>query len=148
MLAASFGPEVVKEKASEDVERLSSIRVAASVVALKVRGVVLLFEDSFPQKDEGLGDGEAVGRLPFIPSATESIPSLPGGGAIHEAMLGRLGEVLIVTFAGGLEPHGLEPRAHREPSVEGQPDEGPDLPWAGVVPHPSNDLGGRRVSEA
>jgi hypothetical protein len=53
VFAASFGPEVVKEKASEDVERLSSVRVAASVVALKVRGVVLLFEDSFPQKDEG-----------------------------------------------------------------------------------------------
>ncbi len=62
--------------------------------------------------------------------------------------MGRLREVLIATFAGGLEPHGLEPRAHREPFVEGQPDEGPHLAWAGVVPHPSNDLGGRRVSEA
>ncbi len=75
MLAASFGPEVVKEKASEDVERLSSVKVAANVVALKVQGVVLLFEDNFPQKDEGPGDGEAVGRLPFLPGATKSIPS-------------------------------------------------------------------------
>ncbi len=147
MLVASFGPEVVEEKASEDVKRLSSVRVATSVVALKVRGVVLLFEDNFPQKDEGPGDGEVVGRLPFILGATKSTPSLPGGGAIHEAMLGRLREVLIATFACGLEPHGLEPRAHRQPSVEGQPDEGLDLAWAGVVPHPNNDLGSRRVSE-
>ncbi len=56
-----------------------------------------------------------VGRLPFIPGVTESIPSLLGGGAIHEAMLGRLKEVLIATFASGLEPHGLEPCAHRSP---------------------------------
>ncbi|CAK9864159.1 unnamed protein product [Sphagnum jensenii] len=62
-------------------------------------------------------------------------------------MLGRLREALIATFAGGFEPHGLEPRDHREPSVEGQPNEGPDLARAGVVPHPSNDLGGHGVSE-
>jgi hypothetical protein len=102
MLAASFGPEVVEEKAFEDVKRLSFIREAAGVVALEVRGVVFLFEDNFPQKDERPGDGEAVGRLPNIPSATESIPSLLGGRAIHEAMLGRLREVLVTAFAGGL----------------------------------------------
>jgi hypothetical protein len=112
MLTASFGPKVVEEEGSEDVERLSPVREAAGVVALEVRGVVLLFEDSFPQEDERPGDGEAVGRLPFIPSVTESIPRLLGGRAIHEAMLGRLRKVLVATFAGGLEPHGLEPRAH------------------------------------
>jgi len=63
-------------------------------------------------------------------------------------MLGRFREVLVATFAGGLEPHGLEPRAHREPFVEGQPDEGSHFAWAGVVPDPSNNLGGRGVSEA
>jgi hypothetical protein len=144
MLAAFFGPEVVEEKAYEDVKQLSPTRESARVVSLKVRGVVFLFENSFPEKDEGSGDGEAVGRLPFIPSATEG---LLGEGAIHEGVLGRLRETLVTTFAGGLEPHGLEPRAHREPSVEGQPDEGPHLAWAGVVPHPSNDLGGRGVPE-
>jgi hypothetical protein len=127
MLAASFGPEVVEEKASENVKRLPPVRKTARVVSLKVRGVVFLFEDSFPEKDEGLGDGEAVGRLPFIPSATEGIPGLLGRGALHEAVLGRLRETLVTTFAGGLEPHGLEPRAHREPSVEGQPMRAPTL---------------------
>jgi hypothetical protein len=48
MLAASFGPEVVEEEASKDVKRLSSVGKAAGVVALEVRGVVFLFEDSFP----------------------------------------------------------------------------------------------------
>jgi hypothetical protein len=102
MLAASFGPEVVEEEASEDVERLSSLGEAAGVVALEVRGVVFLFEDSFPQKDERPGDGKAVGRLPDLPSATEGIPCLPGGRAIHEAMLGRLREVLVTAFTGGM----------------------------------------------
>jgi hypothetical protein len=102
MLAASFGPEVVEEKASEDVKQLSSTREAADVVALEVRGVVFLFEDIFPQKDERPGDGEAVGRLPNIPSAMENIPCFLGGRAIHEAMLGRLREVLVTAFASGL----------------------------------------------
>ncbi len=62
-------------------------------------------------------------------------------------MLGRFGEVLIAAFAGGGEPHGLEPRAHREPFVEGQPDDGSDLARAGVVPDPSHDLSGRGIAE-
>jgi len=102
MLAASLEPEVVEEKASEDVKRLSFVREAAGVVALEVRGVVFLFKDSFPQKDVKPGDGEATGRLPDLPSAMESIPSLPGERAIHKAVLGRLREVLVTTFAGGL----------------------------------------------
>jgi hypothetical protein len=74
---------------------------------LEVRGVVFLYEDNFPEKDEGPGDGEAVGRLPLLPSAMEGIPSLLGRGAIHKAVLGRLRESLVATFANVLEPHGL-----------------------------------------
>ncbi len=85
MLAASFGPEVVEEKGSENVKQLPPVREATRVVSLEVRGVVFLFEDSFPEKDEGPGDGEAVGGLPFLPRATKGIPGLLGGGAIHEA---------------------------------------------------------------
>ncbi len=117
------------------------------MVALKVRGVVFLFEDSFPEEDEGPGDGEAVGRLPLLPSATEGGPGLLGGGAIHKAVLGGLRESLVTPFAGVLESHGLEPRAHREPSVEGQPDKGSHLAWAGVVPYPGDDLHDRGVPE-
>ncbi len=42
----------------------------------------------------------------------------------------------------------MEPRAHGEPSIEGQPNEGTHFAWAGVVPDPSHDLGGRGVLEA
>jgi hypothetical protein len=147
MFAASFGPEVVEEKTSENVKRLPSVGEAAHVVLLKVRGVVFFFKDGFLEKDEGPGDGEAVGRLPFIPSATKGIPGLLSGVAFHEAMLSGLRETLVTTFASGLEPHGLEPCAHQEPSVEGQPDESSHFAWAGVVPDPSNGLGGHGVSK-
>jgi hypothetical protein len=45
------------------------------VVALKVQRVVFFFENGFPQKDERPGDGEAFGRLPFIPDTKEGIPN-------------------------------------------------------------------------
>ncbi len=144
---ASLGPEVVEEKAPEDVERLAAVGEAARVIALEVRGIVFFFENSFPEKDEGPGDGEAVGRPPLIPSATEGVPGLLGRGAIHEAVLRRLRDVLVATFAGGLGPHGLEPRTHRETSIEGHPDEGTHFARAGVVPDPRHDLGSRGVLE-
>ncbi len=53
--AASFRPEEVKEEASEDVERLTSIGETAHVVALEVRGAIFLFEDRFFQEDERPG---------------------------------------------------------------------------------------------
>ncbi len=42
----------------------------------------------------------------------------------------------------------MKPRAHQEPFVEGQLDEGSHFAWTGVVPNPSNDMGGRGVPEA
>jgi hypothetical protein len=147
VLAAPFRPEVVEEEAPKNVERLASVREAARVVTLEVRGVVFLFEDGFSEKDERPSDGEAVGRLPLLLGATEGLPGLLGRGANHKAVLGGLKESMVATFASVLEPHGLEPRAHREPFVEGQPDKGPHFAWAGVVPYPGHNLHGRGVSE-
>jgi hypothetical protein len=62
-------------------------------------------------------------------------------------VLRRLRGVLVATFAGGLEPHGLQPRAYREVSVEGQPDEGTHFARVGIVPDPRHDLGSRGVLE-
>ncbi len=121
---------------------------AARVVSLEVRGVVFLFEDGFPEKDEGPGDGDAIGSLPHFPSVTEGIPGILSGGAVEEAVLGRLEKALVTTFACGLEPHSLEPNAYREPFVEGQPDEGSYFAGTGVVPNPSHNLGGSGVAEA
>jgi len=127
---------------------LPSIGEAARVVALEVQGVVFLFEDGFPEQDEGPGGGDAIGSLPHFPSATEGLPGVLSGGAVEEAVLGRLGETLVAAFAGRMEPHGLEPSAHGEPFVEGQSDEGSHFAGTGVVPESSNNLGGCRVAEA
>jgi hypothetical protein len=96
-----FKPEIVQEKASEDIERLSSVGEATRVISVKVRGVVFFFEHRLSKEDEGPGDGEAVGRLPFVPDAEEGIPGLLGGNAFHETMLGGLRESLVAAFAEG-----------------------------------------------
>ncbi len=48
MFTASFGLEVVEQKAPEDVEWLSPIGEAAHVIAVEVRGVVFVFEHDLP----------------------------------------------------------------------------------------------------
>ncbi|CAM6055845.1 unnamed protein product [Sphagnum tenellum] len=113
MLATSFGPEVVEQKAPEDVERLSSIGEVAHMIAMKVWGIVFLFENGFPKKDEGPGDVGAVGRLPFTPNAKEGIPSLLSRGAFHEIVLGGLGESLVAALAGSRDSHDLKPGTYR-----------------------------------
>ncbi len=143
--SASFGPEIIEQKAPKNVEGLSPVGEATRVVAMEVRGVVLFFEHGLPKKNEGPGNGEAVGRLPFAPNTEESTPGLLGRGAFHEAMSGRFLEPLVAAFARGLNSHGLEPGAHRQPVVEGQPGERSNLVRTRIVPHSGNDLGNRRV---
>jgi hypothetical protein len=53
MLVASFGPEVVEQKAPEDVDRLPSIGAAACVMAMEVQGVVFLFKHGSPRRMKG-----------------------------------------------------------------------------------------------
>jgi hypothetical protein len=113
------------------------------MIAVEVRGVILRFEDGFPQEDEGPGDAEAVSSAPFVPNAEEGIPSLSSQVAFHEAMLGGFRESLVTGLAGGRDSHGLEPRANGESVVEDQPGEGPNFARTGVVPHLGNDLGNR-----
>jgi hypothetical protein len=87
---------------------------------MEVRGVVLFFEHELPKKNEGPSNGEAVGRLPFALDTEESTPGLLGRDAFHEVVSGRFLEPLVAAFARGLNSHGLEPGAHRQPVVEGQ----------------------------
>ncbi len=147
VLAASLGPEIIEQEAPKDVEGLTTVSEAARVIVVKVRGVVIFFEDGFPKENEGPGDVEAVGRLPFVPNTMEGLPSLPSRGAIHEAVLGIFRESLVIALASGRDSHDLEPSTDRQPIVEDQPGESPDLAWTGVVPHLGNDLGDCRVSE-
>ncbi len=143
--SASFGPKIIEQKAPKNVEGLSPVGEATQVVAMEVRGVILFFEHRLPKKNEGPGNGEAVGRLPFAPDTEESTPCLLGWGAFHEAVSSRFLEPLVAAFAGGLNSHGLEPCAHWQPVVEGQPGECSNLAGTRIVPHSGNDLGNRRV---
>ncbi len=118
MFVASFGPEIVEQEAPEDIERLSPIGEAARVVAMKVRGVVLLFVHGFTKRNEGPNDVGAVGHLPFVPYAEEGIPGLLSRDAFHEAVLGGLRESLVAIFVGSLDSHGLEPGTHQQPVVK------------------------------
>jgi len=74
---------------------------------MEVRGVVVFFEHGLPKKNEGPGNGEAVGHLPFAPDTEESTLGLLGQGVFQEAVSGRILEPLVVAFAGGLNSHGL-----------------------------------------
>jgi hypothetical protein len=147
MFATSFGPEVVEQKAPEDVEGLSPIGEAACVIAMKVRGVVFLFEHSFPKKNEWPGDVGVVGRLPFAPYSEEGIPGLLSRDAFHETVLGKLRESLVAAVAGSLDSHDLEPSTYRHPVVKDQLSECPHLAGAGIVPHSGDDLDDRRVTK-
>ncbi len=115
------------------------------MVAVQIRGVVVGFEDGFPEEDEGPIDVEAVGHPPFAPNTAEGLPSLLSRGAFHEAVLGGFLESLVTDFASGRDSHDLEPCTDRQPVVEDQPGKGPHLARTGVVPHPGNDLSDRRA---
>ncbi len=144
--SASFGPKIIEQEAPKNVKRLSPIGEATQVLTVEVRGVVLLFKHGLPKENEGPGNGEAIGRLPFAPDTEESILSLLGRGAFHETMSSRFLEPLVASFAGGLNSHGLEPGAHRQPVVEGQPGERSHLAGTRIVPHLGNNLCNRGVT--
>jgi len=147
MFATSFGPEVVEQKAPEDVKGLSPICEAARVIAMKVWGVIFLFKYGFPKKNEGPGDVGAVGRLPFAPNTKEGIPGLLNRDAFHETVLGGLWESLVAALVGSLDSHDLEPGTYRQLVVKDQPGERPHLARAGVVPHSGDDLDNCRVAK-
>jgi len=86
--SASFELEVVKDKATEDVERLSEVGETASVVREELRRVVLMLHDSFSEKHERLGGGEALGRFPFLPNSLVGVPLAMGHGTLEQAVLG------------------------------------------------------------
>ncbi len=89
------------------------------MVAVEVRGVIVLLKHSFADEHKGPGDGEAVGRLPLPLDSEEGFPRQLNGKAVHEAMLSGLWESLHVAFARGLDSHRLKPGAHRQTVVEG-----------------------------
>ncbi len=111
------------------------------MITAKVWGVVILFEHGLAKEDEGPWDGQAVRRLPFFLDSVKGFPSQLSRRTIHEAVLGGFWEAEIAAFASGLDSHRLEPGAHWQAPIEGQPDERSNFVQAGVMPHSRNDLG-------
>jgi hypothetical protein len=113
VFATSLRPEVVNQEAPEDVKGLAAVGEAARVIAVEVRGVVVLFEDGLSEKDERPGDVEAIRRSPFVPNSAEGFPGLLSRSAIHETVLGGLRGSLVAALASGRNTHSLEPGADR-----------------------------------
>jgi hypothetical protein len=107
VFATSLRPEIVEQEAPEDVEGLSAVGEAARVVAVEVRGIIVIFENGLCKEDKRPGNLEAVGRPPIVPHTEESVPSLLGRGAFHEAVLGGFRETLVTALAGGQNTHDL-----------------------------------------
>ncbi|CAK9882408.1 unnamed protein product [Sphagnum jensenii] len=92
------------------------------MVSLKVRWVVLTFEDNFTQHDEGPKRGDLARCLPFLPNAFEGLPSVFGEGAFEKAMLRGLRDPNVKYLARRGDPHTLEPSSNGHATIEGQPD--------------------------
>lgn len=82
---------------------------------------------TFAQQDEGLGRGDLVRRLPFLPDAFKGLPSAFNKGAFEEAMLGALRDPDVTYLAGRGDPNTLEPSFDGQVAIEGQPDRVPTL---------------------
>ncbi len=85
--SALFGPEVVEEKATKDVQGLSRVGETAGVVREELGGVVFLFGGGLPKKDEWPGDGDVLRRFPFSPNFLVSFPSALCHGAFKQTVL-------------------------------------------------------------
>ncbi|CAM6061057.1 unnamed protein product [Sphagnum tenellum] len=88
VLAAPFGPELVKNEGAEDVERLPEVGETASVVSVEAGRVVLVFDGGLSEQDEWPVDGGVLGSLPFLPDSPKNHPSALRGRAVQEVMLG------------------------------------------------------------
>ncbi len=67
--------------------------------------------------------------------------------AFEEAMLRRFKGLVKADLARRGDPHTLQPGVDREPTVQGELDEGAHLAGAGVVPNFGQHLGVRGIVE-
>ncbi|CAK9882729.1 unnamed protein product [Sphagnum jensenii] len=117
--SASFRPEVIEDKAMEDVEWLSKVSEAAGVVRKEPRRVILVPHGSFSKKHKRPGRDETSGSFPFVPYSFVNVPRALGHGALEKAMLGKFLGARITNFALRGDPHELESGANWEALVEG-----------------------------
>jgi hypothetical protein len=82
VLAAPFGPKVVKDESAEDVERLPEVGETAGVVSVEAGRVVLSFDGGLSEQDEWPIDGDVLGSFPFLPDSPKSHPGALRGRAV------------------------------------------------------------------
>jgi len=87
--SAPFRPKVIKDKTTEDVERLFEVGETTDVVRKEPGRVVLAPHDRFSEEHERPGGGEALGHFPFVPDSLVGVPRALGHGALEQAVLGR-----------------------------------------------------------
>ncbi len=78
----SFRPEVVKNEATKDVQWLLGVSEAANVVGKKLGWVIVTLDGRFTKENEGPGDRNIVGRLPFVPDSFVCFPGALRHGAL------------------------------------------------------------------
>ncbi len=113
--STSFGLEVVKNEATEDVEWLFEVGETTGVVGKESRGIIFPLPDSFAEERERPGEGEASGSFPFLPDPLVGFPHMLGHGAFQQAVLGGFFDSRVANFAMRRDSHDLEPGADRSP---------------------------------
>jgi len=121
--SAPFQREVVKNKATKDVEWLSGVSVAAGVIREEPWRVIFVLQNGFVEEHKRPGEREATRCVPFDPNPLEGAPHSLGHGAIQKTMLGSFLGARIAHFALGGDSHELKLGADREALIEGEPDE-------------------------
>ncbi len=85
--STSLRPEMVKKETTENVQGLFGVCETASVISEEPGGVVVALSGSLPEEDEWLGDGDVLGRFPFVPDFLVSNPSALRHGTFQYAVL-------------------------------------------------------------
>jgi hypothetical protein len=98
---------------------LPEVGEAAGVVGVETGGVVFTFDGGLAKQDEWPIDSDALGSFPFLPNSSERAPGALRGRAVQETMLGGLRGPSVTGFAGGRDPHHLQPGSSRETLIEG-----------------------------
>jgi hypothetical protein len=102
--SASFGLEMVEDEASENVERLSEISEATSVIGEESGGIVLAFPNGFAKEHERPGESETGGRFPFFPYFLVGVPRALGHRTVQQTVLGRFIRSGVANFTLGGSP--------------------------------------------
>jgi len=79
----SFRPEVVKNKATKDIQWLPGVSEAPNVVGKEPGRVVVVLDGRFAKENKGPGDRNVVGCFPFVPYSFVRFPSALRHGALE-----------------------------------------------------------------